>query len=319
VETSSDAKSAPALKVAVLMGGTSPERDVSVESGNAVVRGLTEAGLVATGVVLERDDIQPLGELDFDVVFIALHGTFGEDGRVQELLDAAGYEYTGSDAASSRLAMDKFASREVLGRSGIPVPRCEMLAAGASPFDVIRAVERIGLPAVVKPRRQGSSLGVTIVAERGQVAAAFEKAAALDSHVLVETFVGQRELAVGILDDEPLPIVELVTKRGFYDYESKYVDGFTDYLFDFDLPEGQYERIQRIALDTHRALGCRDFSRVDMRYGEPDGAFVLELNSIPGLTSHSLLPKAAARAGIPFPLLVRTMVELAVARRSARR
>lgn len=319
VDGSSDGQSLPRLKVAVLMGGKSAERRVSLDSGDTVVRALTEAGLIATPVVLEAEHITPLEKLDFDVVFVAMHGPFGEDGRVQDLLEAEGYVYTGSDAPSSRLAMDKLASKAVLEQAGIPVPPGEALEGDASPFDIIRAVERIGLPAVIKPCAQGSSIGVTIVRERGDVAAAFERAAALGSHVLLESFVGQRELAVGILEDRPLPVVELVTRREFYDYESKYIDGITEYLFDFELPEGHYARIQQIALDTHKVLGCRDFARVDMRYSETEGPYVLELNSIPGLTSHSLLPKAAARAGISFPRLVRGIVELAAARRSAKR
>jgi D-alanine-D-alanine ligase len=301
--------------VAVVMGGTSSEREISIRSGQAVVKALARAGYPVAEVVINEDSIRRLEGLKFDVVFVALHGAVGEDGRIQELLEARSITYTGSGPEASRLAMDKIASKDIFRSRGIPTPPDAVLSCGASEKEVKKAARKLGLPVVIKPACEGSSIGVHIVREASALADAFADASALGEKVLMEKFVGDREFTVGVLDDMPLPVIELVTSRQFFDYEAKYEDGYTQYLFDFELPERERGALQRFALEAHRALGCRDFSRVDLRLAAPSDIYVLEVNSIPGLTGHSLVPKAAARAGIPFAELVVKLVGLALARK----
>jgi len=309
---------AKGLTVAVLMGGTSAERDISLETGKAVMKGLTDAGVKAIDVVLESNDIAPLLCLTFDVVFVALHGTFGEDGRVQQLLEDEDLAYTGSDPAASRLAMDKSASKRLFREAGLLTPPGVEFCASASPAKIAAAADIFGYPVIIKPVCQGSSFGATIVDCAERLAPAFVEAARFDERVLVEQVVGEREFTVGILDDRPLPVIELITSETHFNYKAKYCQGYTEYVFDFKLPAAETKRIQESALAAHLALGCRDFSRVDFRYGRLEGPYVLELNTIPGLTSHSLVPKAAARAGMDFSDLVVRMVLMAARRRTGK-
>lgn len=288
-------------KVAVLMGGPSAERDVSLHSGEAVVRGLREAGYDAVSVdVAGRQVDLPAG---CEAVFIALHGEFGEDGEIQEILDRRGVPYTGSGARASRDAMDKLVTKNVLTGAGIPTAAFEVLTNGAEPM--------LSLPVVVKPLRQGSSLGVSKVSESSQWLPALEEARRYGSEVLVETFVDGLELTVGIVDRETLPVIQIDAPEGAYTYGAKYTKGVTEYRVPAPIDADMEHRCRSCALRTFDALGCRGFGRVDLRSDARGAVYVLECNTIPGFTETSLLPKAAARAGMAFPALCDRILNLA--------
>ncbi|MFH0880864.1 MAG: D-alanine--D-alanine ligase [Lentisphaerota bacterium] len=278
-------------KVAVLMGGPSSERDVSLRSGAAIAKGLRQAGYSVSEVdVTVRQLNVPEG---IEAVFIALHGEFGEDGTVQDLLRQKGIPYTGSGPEASRLAFDKAASKKVLGKNNIPTPAWEILDHSHS--------RRIPVPLVVKPSRQGSSIGVHLVFEDGQWVAAFEDVLAYDREVLVEAYIDGHELTVGVVNGQVLPVIEIRAPDGFYNYNAKYSRGLTEYLVPAPLDEAVTRACQDYALRTFEVLGCAGMGRVDLRMNSKGELFVLELNSIPGFTETSLLPKAAAAAGISFP------------------
>jgi D-alanine-D-alanine ligase len=280
-------------KVAVLMGGPSAERDVSLRSGRAVAGGLRQAGYQAREVTVEgrRLDLPP----DVEAVFIALHGEFGEDGEVQALLEERGIPFTGSGFEASRAAFDKRISKRIFVENGIPTPAFEVRARG-------EAIS-LPLPVVVKPARQGSSIGAHRVFQECEKTDALRDALSYDPEALVERYIDGRELTVGIVEHQALPVIEIVAPGGWYGYEAKYTAGACRYLVPAPLPEETAERCREIALRVFYALGCRGFARVDFRCSADGELHVLELNSIPGFTETSLLPKAAAAAGISFPAL----------------
>lgn len=297
-----------AFDITVLAGGPGAEREVSLDSGRAVYEALRRLGHRVTLSDVGPDDLLAL-DRPADFVFIALHGEFGEDGTVQAELDARGLRYCGSGAAASRLAMDKLRAKRAFEASGIPTP----------PYEVVdRATltglsSRFSLPAVVKPVASGSSVDTTIVRTRRELDR--DATVVIDKHgsALVERYVAGPELTVGILGDLALPVCEIRTRRAFYDYQAKYIDDDTQYLFDLELPAELLERVQTLSLAAHLALGCGVFSRVDwMVDGGTLEPYVLEVNTIPGFTSHSLLPKAAARVGLSFDQLCRRIVELSI-------
>lgn len=306
-----DGRRVRALDIAVLAGGPGMEREVSLNSGKAVNEALLRLGHRAVMRDISPDDLSALepssGAPDF--VFIALHGEFGEDGTVQAELDRRGLRYCGSGAAASRLAMNKADSKRRFNEGGIPTPPYEVVSSPA--LDGIAA--RVALPAVVKPLASGSSVDTTIVRTTGALATAVADVVGRYGEALVEQYVLGPELTVGILGDRALPVCEIRTEREFYNYEAKYLDDDTQYLFDLDLPGALLERVQELSLTAHRSLGCAVFSRVDWMVDattfEP---FVLEVNTIPGFTNHSLLPKAAARVGIDFDRLCQRIVELSL-------
>lgn len=299
------------LKLTVLSGGPSAEREVSLASGRAVA-----AALRSVGHDVEIADIRPsdLSALSApaDVIFIALHGTFGEDGELQRILEKRGLLFCGSDSASSARAMDKVIAKRHFVEAGVPTPR----------FDVVKKA-RIGdicrkwpLPAVVKPISQGSSVDCHIVREVGELKHRLEQVVGIYGSCLIEEYIDGPELTVGILGEQALPVCEIRTPRAFYDYEAKYRDDRTRYIFDdIPLPVDCLEAVQAQSLAAHRSLGCRDFTRVDWcvdaRTLLP---YCLEVNTIPGFTDHSLLPKAAARADMSFAQLCQRIVELALQR-----
>jgi D-alanine-D-alanine ligase len=290
--------------VAVLSGGVSSEREVSLRSGEAVAGGLGEAGYNVALVVLEREAVEGL-PAGVEAVFIALHGGYGENGGVQADLDRLGLPYTGSGAAASRLAMDKVATKRLLAARGVPTPEFEVLAAGESRG-------RLLPPLVVKPPRDGSSVGVTLVRRPDEWAGALAAARQVDSEVLVERYIAGREWTVGVLDGEALPPIEILAPGGWYDYEAKYVAGLADYCFpECSADAVPVRRCRELALETFRAVGARGPGRVDFRLDADGTPWVLELNTIPGFTATSLLPKAAARAGIGFSRLCARIMELA--------
>lgn len=279
--------------VAVLKGGFSAERDVSLESGAAIASGLRKAGYTVTEIdVTSPDFTVPAG---IEAVFIALHGTFGEDGGVQARLTELGLPYVGADVEASRWSFDKLLTEVCLRKAGVPVPESETLRRGGR--------RTLPLPVAVKPPRQGSSVGCHLVFKESEWAPAIADAFQYDDELLVQQFIPGREFTVGVVDGEVLPIVEIVTASGWYDYTAKYKVDTTRYVIPAVLDAASSARMQETTLKTFRALGARGFGRVDFRMTPEGEQFVLELNTIPGFTSHSLLPKAAAAAGIEFSVL----------------
>lgn len=296
-------------RVAVLMGGVSNERPISIQSGEAVVRGLRDAGYRAEPVLLDREALPPLEGIE--AVFIALHGRFGEDGGVQRLLDARGVPYTGAGAEASRVAFDKILTRAVLAAAGCPVAPGQTLGVR----EPVSAVT-LPLPLVVKPPREGSSLGITIVRAEGELAPAVAEGRRYADELLIEAFIPGREWTVGIVDGEALPPIEIeaALDGGWYSWRAKYFSaGTTRYLFPEDHPgeAALCRRCRELALEVSRALGVRGMARVDFRVPPQGDPVVLELNTIPGFTGTSLLPKAAARAGLSFAALCARLLETA--------
>ena len=290
--------------VAVLMGGVSSEREVSLRSGQAVVKGLEAAGYAVTPVILTREAVEGL-PAGTEAVFLALHGGYGEGGGVQADLDRLGLPYTGAGAAASRLAMDKIATKRRLAARGVPTAEYEVLAPDAT-------TTRLPLPVVVKPPREGSSVGISRVMKPEEWAPALALARQCDPEVLVERFIAGREMTAGVVGGEALPVVEVIPAGGWYGYEAKYVTGDTVYAFLDAAADGAIEtRCRALALETVAALGVRGLGRVDFRVDAAGACFVLELNSLPGFTATSLLPKAAAQAGWSFSALCARILEAA--------
>lgn len=288
-------------RVAVLYGGPSNEREVSLASGAAVSKALKQKGYEVVEIDIPgRNVFLPSG---IEAAFIAMHGTFGEDGELQAILAAKRVPYTGPGPEASRNAFDKIASKHIFERSAINVARYEVLRRGQP--------RTLALPLVVKPPREGSSVGLSLVRTEAEWAPAFEKALAIDAEVLVEAYIEGRELTVGIVDDQILPVVEIRPHEGLYDYASKYTKGKTDYLCPAPLPAEATRACQEMALRAYQALGCRGMGRVDIRLSPDQVPFVLELNTIPGFTETSLLPKAAKAAGIEFGDLCEKILNLA--------
>jgi len=293
-------------RIAVLMGGTSNEREVSLKSGSAVAAALEESGCEVIPVVLEMDSVESLPS-DVDAVFIALHGGYGENGGVQADLDRLGVPYTGPGSAASRLAMDKVETKNLLKQAEIPTAPWEVLKVGDS-------LKELSLPVVVKPPREGSSVGLSKVVEAGELGNALEAACSEDpqGEALVESFIPGREWTVGIIGGEALPVVEIIAPGGWYGFEEKYTKGMTNFAFPDPEKEGELiAKAQCYALLAYETLGCRGVSRVDFRVTAEGELSVLEVNTIPGMTSTSLLPRAAGKAGINFSNLCLKLIELA--------
>jgi D-alanine-D-alanine ligase len=287
--------------IAVLMGGFSSEREVSLRSGAAVAQGLRQKGYRVSTVDVSAPRLSlPPG---VDVAFIALHGEFGEDGQVQALLQQEGVPYTGSGPAAARLAFDKVLTKKRLQQQGI----------ATAEFAVLQRAERCPLPwpVVVKPVRQGSSFGVHCVRTTAEWDLALEDALSYNGEVIVEPFIDGKELTVGLIDEEVLPVIEICAPDNNYDYRAKYTQGLTKYLVPAPLDAQQTARCQLLARQTYQALGARGMGRVDLRLAADNSFYVLELNTIPGFTETSLLPKAALAAGYSFVNLCQRLVELA--------
>ncbi|MBU0719089.1 MAG: D-alanine--D-alanine ligase [Planctomycetes bacterium] len=298
------------LDITVLAGGPGREREVSLDSGQAVAQALRRLGHHVVLADIGPGDLSAL-DRPADFVFIALHGEFGEDGTVQAELDARGLPYSGSRAEASRVAMDKVASKRRFEQVGIPTPRYEVVES----LEATRLPARFPLPAVVKPIASGSSVDTTIVRSTTDLRSAVGGLVDRYGAALVERYVAGPELTVGILDDQALPVIEVRPKREFYDYQAKYVVDDTEYVFDIELPGALLKRVQALSLQAHGALGCEVFSRVDwMVEAATLEPYILEINTIPGFTSHSLVPKAAARIGLDFDWLCQRIVELSLKR-----
>ena len=319
------------MKIAVLFGGTSTERDVSVASGSHVIGVLREAGheVIAVeaslGVLLPEHEQQVLSEhidrvppgeaqaseprlpaivanascKDLDLIFVAMHGGIGEDGTIQGLLELVGVPYTGSDALGSALAMDKDVAKRLFLTAGVPTPRWVMAPATLEAID-----EQLGYPVIVKPNGQGSTVGLSLVTDPATLADAIDLAAGFGGQVMLEQYIPGLELTVGILDDTALAVGEIIPAAGgIFDYTAKYQAEAAEEIFPADLSESDAERVQAFALTAHRALKLAGYSRVDFRRDPDGGLWCLEVNTLPGLTAGSLLPRSAAAVGISFPEL----------------
>ncbi|MFC1635384.1 D-alanine--D-alanine ligase [Planctomycetota bacterium] len=300
------------LKVAVLTGGIGAERDVSIQSGRCVAEALEEAGFHVVTADTRPDDLEILQDDSIDVFFPALHGTFGEDGQLQQILEDRSLPYTGSGPIASKLAFDKMASKELFENAGVAVPKAVEFRPESNVDLLHQQLYRFSDTYVVKPVREGSSVGVHMVSTPDQALDAAWKEYDRFGDCMVEEFVPGREVTVGILRDRTLPILEIRARSNFYDYHAKYIDERTEFLFDTISDSAVADNINRAAMDCFTALGCRHYARVDFILGDDGIAYVLELNTIPGFTSHSLLPKAAARAGLPMSGLCANIVEAAI-------
>jgi len=300
------------LNIPVLMGGISNERKVSLKSGKAVAHALREAGHNVTPVDVAERRVPDMSDLCPDVAFVALHGEFGEDGQIQNMLNAKGIPYTGSGPDASRRAMDKIASKRTFVLNSIPTADYFTLENDEGMVDARNRARQLGFPLVCKPADGGSSLGVTIVQSEEELDGAVECAFESGDRLLMEQYVRGREFTVGVLDGEPLPMVEIVPRQEFFDYYAKYEDEETTYITPVALIESVYRKALKLGKRVYEALGCRHFARVDLLYGYDGNLYVLEVNTIPGFTPRSLLPMAAAEAGINFAELCDTIVRLAV-------
>lgn len=289
-------------RVAVMMGGDSAEREVSLKSGREVLAGLQNAGVEAYGVDVHQEDIFPLVQArDFDRVFIALHGRGGEDGSLQAILGQARIPYTGSDVMSSALAMDKLRSKYVFAGAGLPTPAFRLMT---DPDQAVSIFAELGAPLSVKPVREGSSIGVRRVESGAELAEAFAEAVAHDPMVLVEKWIDGTEFTVAVLGEQALPPIGLSTDNVFYDYDAKYLANDTRYQVPCGLPEAEEAYLQELSVAAFRVLGCRSWGRVDVMRDANGGFWLLEVNTVPGMTDHSLVPMAAQAAGIGFSELV---------------
>ncbi|HEX7618296.1 MAG TPA: D-alanine--D-alanine ligase [Verrucomicrobiae bacterium] len=298
------------LNITVLFGGPSAEREVSLRSGAAVAKALRSLG----HKVCEMDPKDGKFALpeETDAVFLALHGTFGEDGTVQKLLDGLGATYTGCDADASRIAFDKVLTKKLCVEAGVPTAKFLVVESETAPFP-----KDLQLPLVVKPVRQGSSVGLQFVERAADWPGALAEALEFDTEVLVEEKIIGRETTVGILDAKPLPIVEVRPRTGAYNYRNKYTAGCTEYFCPADFDPATTRRIQAAALGAFHAIGGRDYARVDLMLRADGSPVVLEVNTLPGMTETSLLPKAAAAAGLSYAELCQRMIDLALERETA--
>ncbi len=300
------------MKVGVIAGGVSSEREVSLRSGTAVFNALKELGYNVVFIDADRNICQRLGEEKIDVAFLVLHGGWGENGGIQGMLEVMGIPYTGSGILASSMAMDKEVTKKIFLYHGIPVP----------PFKVVRRDEIeafldslsqiISFPCVVKPAEEGSSVGVSIARDKEELNISLIEAFKYGDRAIVEKFIEGREIHIGVLGGRALGGVEVKPKKGFYDYEAKYTKGLTEYILPPEIDKSLYEKLKELGLKAHKALGCKGGTRVDIILDKENNPYVLEVNTIPGMTETSLLPKIAQLEGYDFKALVREILELAL-------
>ena len=291
-------------RVAVLMGGDSAERGISLRSGAEVLKGLKAAGVNAFQIDLCEQGADPVEQLltaEFDRAFLILHGRGGEDGTLQGLLEMLKKPYTGSGVAASALGMDKLRCKQLWMGAGFPTPAFEELT---DDTDLLQVSERLGFPLMVKPVHEGSSIGMSRVLDLDQLKAAYAEAAKYDHQVIAEQWIQGAEYTLAVLNDQPLPVIRLETSHDFYDFNAKYESNDTRYLFDHQLSDQRYEALQSLALRAFQAVGCRGWGRVDLMMDSQGEFQLLEVNTLPGMTDHSLVPMAARKAGLSFSQLV---------------
>ncbi|MDT8301636.1 MAG: D-alanine--D-alanine ligase [Sedimentisphaerales bacterium] len=299
------------LKIAVLTGGIGSERDISLQSGHCISQALIAGGFDVVTSDIQPDNLDILEDNSIDVFFPALHGKFGEDGRLQQILQDKSLVYTGSGPAESKLAFDKMASKKLFAGMGVATPAAIEFNADSDIRQLEIQLKSLADRYVVKPIREGSSVGVRIVTNVQEVISTAEQTLNEFGDCMIEQFIPGKEITVGILEEQTLPIIEIRSNADFYDYQAKYIDEQTQYLFDTINSPELTTQIQQDAMDCFRALGCRHFARIDFILSDEPIAYALEVNTIPGFTTHSLLPKAAEKAGLTMSELCSKIVEAA--------
>ncbi len=308
------------LKVAVLMGGISEEHDISIQSGSCVAHALKKAGFDVATADISPENTDILEDDAIDVFFIALHGKFGEDGQLQQILEDKSLLYTGSGPTASRLAFDKMAGKKAFAQAGVVTPKAIKFDDRTDPKELAPELLDFGGRLVVKPISQGSTIGVTIAEDPKSALDAARRCLRAFGDCMIEEYIAGREITVGIINGRALPIIEIKTKTGFYDYQAKYDDEQTEYLFDTIDDPAMVEKVSTAAVTCFNVLGCRHFARADFILANDRTPYVLEINTIPGFTDHSLLPMAAAKIGLSMNRLCSKIIEAAyssLANRSA--
>lgn len=310
-------------RIAVLMGGCSSEREISLKSGSAIARALKKRGLKVVMIDVNKNISGNLQKEKVELAFIALHGKYGEDGTIQGLLELLDIPYTGSGVLSSALSLNKIYAKKIFKIEGIPTPPFQVIKKGKRSKDSKRNELRDEeYPVVVKPSSQGSTIGVTIVREEKELDNAMKKAFLYDKEVLMEKYIAGREITASVLgNDNPcvLPLIEIVTENGFYDYKAKYTPGKSRHIIPPRLPPDWQAKAQEVALAAHSALGCEGFSRSEIIIDEKGNPHLLEVNTIPGMTEISLYPESAKAAGIEFGVLCVRLLELALEKHNEKR
>jgi D-alanine-D-alanine ligase len=299
-------------KIGVLMGGLSSEREVSLASGSAVLKALVDRGYDAVAIDVGRDAGEQIRKAGIEVAFNALHGKFGEDGAIQGLLEIMGIPCTGSGILASAMGMNKIVSKALFRAYGLPLGPFTVVSRGDRQA-LTTAEKEIGYPLVVKPSSEGSSVGVSLVRRGEEFEPAVKLAFQYDPEIIVEKYIKGMEVQVGILGERALGAIEIIPKDVFYSYKAKYEKGGSEHFFPARVPDGVYRRTLDAGLLAHRALGCRGYSRVDFIIDNNGVPYILEVNTLPGMTATSLLPEIAQGAGIPFPSLVEEILRLAIA------
>lgn len=305
------------MKVAVLYGGVSGEREVSLSSGRGIIEALKKNNHTVIEIDFNPNKLTQILQLDVDIVFIGLHGKFGEDGRIQGLLDMLNIPYVGSDVLASALAMDKDKAKQIFEKNNIPVAKSKAYHVLNS-TNCDNLVEQINLefqpPFVIKPNREGSTLGLTIINDPKQIKNAIKNASQSDSIILAEDFINGKELTVPVLgaigEEKALPIIEIIPKNKLYDYESKYSEGGSEHVIPARIDEELTKRIQNYAIEAHQLLGCKTYSRVDFILTEENVPTILEVNTLPGMTPTSLFPDAAKAIGMSYEDMIETFIDL---------
>ena len=286
--------------ILVLMGGISSERNISISSGKAISKGLKESGYNVSEFIIDNPSIE-CDLKNYDLVFIALHGVFGEDGKIQKILDDIDIPYTGSSSESCKISFNKIITKEILYKNNIRVPNGVVVKDKSYP--------NISFPLIIKPACEGSSVGCNFVKNKSEGHSAYESTSSISKQILVEEFIPGKEITVGIVGKRVLPVLEVVPFQGWYDFNSKYKSKNNKYIVPANLPKSVTKKLQSIALEVFNILGASGFGRIDFRLSDKNEPYVLELNSIPGFTKNSLLPKAANAAGISFSDLCSIIVE----------
>lgn len=307
------------MKIAVLYGGTSGEREVSLSSGKGIMEALKKNGHDVLGIDFDPNKLDSLIDLKVDLVFIGLHGKYGEDGRIQGLLEMLGLPYVGSGVLASALAMDKSKAKQIFEQNGIPIARSKTynLNMNKEVGQIVSDVTALfSLPFVIKPNQEGSTLGLTIVKQETQIKDAIETAFKCDETILVESFLSGREVTVAVLgkpgEEQALPVIEIIPKNDYYDYESKYAPGGSEHIVPADFNIEETDLIKQYAIKAHQLLGCKTYSRVDFIVTEDGTPTILEVNTLPGMTPTSLFPDAAREIGLSYEEMIQNFVKLSL-------
>jgi len=296
-------------KVGVLLGGMSSEREVSLRSGKAIAEGLRKKGYEVAEIDVDSSLPEKLKQEGVQVAFIALHGKYGEDGAIQGLLEILKIPYTGSGILASSVAMDKILTKRILQERGFLTPAFAFFDAQEGRAEDFAAAFALTYPVIVKPSREGSTIGIVRVQSAAELLPALKEAARYDARVLVEEFIAGKEVTAGVIQGEALPLIEVAPKSGFYDFQSKYTKGATEYILPARISEALTREIQESTVEIYRELGCEGCARADFIIDDQERFFFLEINTIPGMTETSLIPKAAAQAGLSFENLVEKLLD----------